>query len=422
MNIVNQKRGESSNKNLNNSNKMSALNQPTSSNTNNNGNHQEHTAVAAHLHRPQTSTNKIIIPQNDTVMVKEELRELAKTDSGGGSGGDSDDKNATIRKGISQFSGPFTKQIQITHQTFLPASKNDSTIHNDNTSSSSSHTTNTHLPKIINKVALYKKSVSSTDCLPSTTSTKQNTINSASSKGSISAVTLTMMSQRSGSKLPSMSSTKSSEMPHVTPTFTLDNHEENSRTSSMSSSLNSKEQVDQTSTITPTIANTELSKHEHPTSRLKEDKDAYLKEFLLISTIGAGTFGRVIFSQHKHSGKFYALKVMNIVDIIKQKQIDHVKNEKQVLEEVSSLASSAANQSTEFIVKLFWTHHDEQHLYMLMEYVHGGDFFTLIKKRVRFDTKQAVFYGAEIVCALEFLHSRQICYRDLKPGKKLWTL
>jgi protein kinase X len=52
---------------------------------------------------------------------------------------------------------------------------------------------------------------------------------------------------------------------------------------------------------------------------------------------------------------------------------------------------------------------------MLLEYVPGGDFFTLLKIKNRFETKQAVFYTAEIVAALEFLHSKQIVYRDLKP-------
>ena len=114
----------------------------------------------------------------------------------------------------------------------------------------------------------------------------------------------------------------------------------------------------------------------------------------------------MVLAHHKHSSQYYALKIMCICDIIKQKQVEHVRNEKQLLEEVIF---------SEFIIKLYWTHRDQQHLYMLLEYVPGGDFFTLLKQKGQFKANQAVFYASEIVCALEHLHSKQIVYRDLKP-------
>ena len=52
---------------------------------------------------------------------------------------------------------------------------------------------------------------------------------------------------------------------------------------------------------------------------------------------------------------------------------------------------------------------------MLLEYVPGGELFSLLRQRNKFETKAAVFYAAEIVCALEYLHNKQIVYRDLKP-------
>jgi protein kinase X len=130
-----------------------------------------------------------------------------------------------------------------------------------------------------------------------------------------------------------------------------------------------------------------------------------------VSTIGTGTFGRVILVRHQTSRKYLALKVMYISDIIKLKQVDHVRNEKCVLDQVG--------RTCPFIVRLYWTHHTMQHLYMMLEYVPGGDFFTLLKNRNRFDTRQSVFYASEIVAALEYLHTRQIVYRDLKPENLL---
>ena len=140
--------------------------------------------------------------------------------------------------------------------------------------------------------------------------------------------------------------------------------------------------------------------------KLKDEKDKLLKQLDLLSTIGTGTFGRVMVARDKLTKQYYALKIMSIYEIIRLKQIEHVKNEKSVLEAI---------ENHPFIVKLYWTHHTDQYLYMLLEYVPGGELFSLLRQRVRFDTKMAVFYAAEIVCALEFLHNMQIVYRDLKP-------
>ncbi|EHB11629.1 Serine/threonine-protein kinase PRKX [Heterocephalus glaber] len=63
----------------------------------------------------------------------------------------------------------------------------------------------------------------------------------------------------------------------------------------------------------------------------------------------------------------------------------------------------------------FWTCHDARFLYMLMEYVPGGELFSYLRSRGRFPATSGLFYSAEIVCALQYLHSRDIVYRDLKP-------
>lgn len=63
----------------------------------------------------------------------------------------------------------------------------------------------------------------------------------------------------------------------------------------------------------------------------------------------------------------------------------------------------------------FWTHHDERFLYMLMDYVPGGELFSYLRSRGRFSNATGLFYTSEIVCAIEYLHSKEIVYRDLKP-------
>ena len=67
----------------------------------------------------------------------------------------------------------------------------------------------------------------------------------------------------------------------------------------------------------------------------------------------------------------------------------------------------------------YWSHHDEAFLYMLLEYVPGGELFTYLRTAQRFNTATGRFYAAEIVSALEFLHARSIVYRDLKPENLL---
>ncbi|KAM9669042.1 cAMP-dependent protein kinase catalytic subunit PRKX isoform 2-T2 [Dama dama] len=129
------------------------------------------------------------------------------------------------------------------------------------------------------------------------------------------------------------------------------------------------------------------------------------EDFHMRATVGTGTFGRVQLVQEKTSKHFFALKVMTIPDIIRLKQEQHVHNEKSVLKEVNH----------PFLVKLFWTGHDDRFLYMLMEFVPGGELFSYLRNRGRFTSNTGLFYAAEIVCAIEYLHSRDIVYRDLKP-------
>ncbi|XP_073919932.1 cAMP-dependent protein kinase catalytic subunit PRKX isoform X3 [Castor canadensis] len=118
-----------------------------------------------------------------------------------------------------------------------------------------------------------------------------------------------------------------------------------------------------------------------------------------------GTFGRVHLVKDKTAEHFFALKVMSIPEVIRLKQEQHVQNEKGILQEVTH----------PFVVQLFWTCHDDRFLYMLMEFVPGGELFTYLRNRGCFPSATGLFYTAEIVCAIEHLHAKGIVYRDLKP-------
>ena len=68
-----------------------------------------------------------------------------------------------------------------------------------------------------------------------------------------------------------------------------------------------------------------------------------------------------------------------------------------------------------FILKLNYSFQTPTHLYLIVEYVNGGDLFFHIKKKGSLSEKEARFYGAQIIIALKYLHSKKIIYRDLKP-------
>ncbi|CAH0753521.1 unnamed protein product [Bemisia tabaci] len=139
------------------------------------------------------------------------------------------------------------------------------------------------------------------------------------------------------------------------------------------------------------------------------EKDFGLEDFDIIKTIGTGTFGRVCLCREKATDKFAAMKILAIADVIRLKQVDHVKNEKNILAEIRH----------PFIVNLKWYYHDSCHLFMLFEYVCGGELFSYLRNAGRFSTSASNFYTTEIVIALEYLHSQSIVYRDLKPENLL---
>jgi serine/threonine protein kinase len=68
-----------------------------------------------------------------------------------------------------------------------------------------------------------------------------------------------------------------------------------------------------------------------------------------------------------------------------------------------------------FVMKLQFAFQDEFHLYLIMEFINGGELFYHLKKDTRFDENRAKFYCAELVLALEYLHEQGVVYRDVKP-------
>lgn len=133
-------------------------------------------------------------------------------------------------------------------------------------------------------------------------------------------------------------------------------------------------------------------------------------DLLVCRTIGCGQFGRVKLARHRYSEKTYALKIMDKTTIMQMGQAEHVRNEKAAMEEVHHSA---------FTVNLYRAFQSHAKLVFALELVPGGELFSYLEAKGTLRDSVACFYAANVVLALEHMHSKGIVYRDLKPENLL---
>jgi len=144
-----------------------------------------------------------------------------------------------------------------------------------------------------------------------------------------------------------------------------------------------------------------------PVDNSRMDDKISVNDFDMISVLGRGAFGKVTLVKKKNdpSNTLYALKSLKKADLVKAHQVEHTATERYVLEQLES----------PFLIHLSFAFQTKDKLYIVMDYLTGGELFFWLKKQGRFTESRAKLYMAEAVLAIEAMHDKDIIHRDLKP-------
>ncbi|KAM1638237.1 hypothetical protein FF1_015956 [Malus domestica] len=146
------------------------------------------------------------------------------------------------------------------------------------------------------------------------------------------------------------------------------------------------------------------------TSPIPFSKDrTSIDDFEIIKPISRGAFGRVFLAKKRTTGDLFAIKVLKKADMIRKNAVESILAERDILISVRN----------PFVVRFFYSFTCSENLYLVMEYLNGGDLYSLLRNLGCLDEEVARVYIAEVVLALEYLHSLRVVHRDLKPDNLL---
>ena len=136
-------------------------------------------------------------------------------------------------------------------------------------------------------------------------------------------------------------------------------------------------------------------------------------DFQPLKLLGTGSFGRVILVRFSTNNNLYAMKILSKTQIKLKKQEEHTKTERNLMVKVNC----------PFVVNIKFAFQDESKLYIVSDFMQGGDmFYHLHSRKQKFSENIAKFYIIELILGLEFLHKNNVIYRDLKPENILMDI
>uniref|UniRef100_A0A665X7Z6 Serine/threonine-protein kinase greatwall n=1 Tax=Echeneis naucrates TaxID=173247 RepID=A0A665X7Z6_ECHNA len=134
-----------------------------------------------------------------------------------------------------------------------------------------------------------------------------------------------------------------------------------------------------------------------------------IEDFVVLKPISRGAFGKVYLARKKSNARLYAIKMMKKADMVDKNMTGQMKAERDAL----------ALSKSPFVVHLFYSLQTATKIYLVMEYLIGGDVKSLLHIYGYFDQDMAVKYISEVALALDYLHRHGIIHRDLKPDNML---
>ena len=152
----------------------------------------------------------------------------------------------------------------------------------------------------------------------------------------------------------------------------------------------------------------EINKEESKKIRKKREKQT-IRDYESIAIIGRGAFGEVHLCKETKTGNIYAIKKMKKDILIQKNQVNHIRSEQLFMSKVKS----------PWIVELQASFQEGDYLYLVMEYLPGGDFMGLLIKKDILTEDEARFYTAELILAVDSIHKLDCIHRDIKPDNIL---
>jgi len=139
------------------------------------------------------------------------------------------------------------------------------------------------------------------------------------------------------------------------------------------------------------------------------EKKVNIEDFEKLKVVGKGSFGKVLLVRKMDDKKIFAMKILDKATIVEKEEVEHTRSEKSILTKLDH----------PFLIKLHYSFQTPEKLYLIMDFVNGGELFFHLQQQQIFNEETAKFLCGEILLALEYLHSNGIVYRDLKPENLL---